>query len=727
MRGWIGILVGVALLVAAFLALLWFERSSTGAREEPAFEPKRPAALERSGATASIELEPAERSGARAEERPAVLAPSASRGEGRISGRVIDFADRPVVDATVEVFEDESRGGAPGEPQERRGIGRASTDAEGRFELRAPRGRSFELDAAKPGLARVRVDHCSAGEELAIRLVQSPKLAVRARRADGAPAEGVLVRVMPIVEGGLGSWTEYASAATDGLGVARFADLPVGPANIVVEPMAEAAPPSVRVEFTPGASLERQFDLEPGDTVRGRVVDGETKAPVAGARVGGSLLMRGRVVVTDAQGEYAFPGVPPERAFTLYVDAQGFGRASAPAREANKEPVRARVDFELVRAHSASGRVLAPDGKTPLADVRVEARGPRTPLAKWDRRAVRTREDGRFELANLRADVRHTLWIQARGFARIQLPFPGAASEPAQADFGDIVLQPGACAAGRVLDAERRPVPAQRLRAIVYELEDGDSKERRERTGELLLSSDHLGRFELCDLPAGRLEVAAEIAGVREAPRLAVALEAGVDRRDLVLVVDLGLTIRGRVVDPSGAPIPTVNLTLRKADGTRIGHSVLRTGSDGAFLCPALDPGLYQILIWPENRGGDEASGTLYVNRILEDVAAGTHDLVVRLDAGRFTRGIVRSTDGRAVPNAYVCANTARGSSLTGITTDAEGRFQLLLSPNEVYELEARPPASAAPARQGEKLDPATFARTSGVRGGAQDVELRLP
>ncbi|MBI5364928.1 MAG: carboxypeptidase regulatory-like domain-containing protein [Planctomycetes bacterium] len=721
MRKWI--VVVLVLLALAFLAVRGCGPSSRPSPSEPGVGPGGGA----SESAANAELDPATRGTDRAlATRPEAAAHPAER-RGALTGGVIDPAGRPVVDARVEALEDEIGAGAPGETRERTRHASGASDTDGRFALDVPRGRPLELDVRKAGYAFVRVLHCSAGEEVLLKLAPAPSLFVRTRRADGAPAADVLVRVGPLVEGGSGSWTELGAERTDALGVARFLALPIGPVMIEVEPPTETPPPPMRVELAPGATIEREFQLVAGPSVLGRVVDVRTKSPIPGARVGCRLLMQGRVATTDDRGEYVFEGFPRTGASKLYVDAPGYGRAEQSVRDEPSAPLHTRADFELLPEHVVRGRLFAPDGKTPISGARIEALGPESSLSKWDRRAARTREDGRFEIANLRSDVRHRLSIDVRGFAREVRSFPGAPQELAATEFGDIVLRPSACASGRVLDAEGRGVPMQGLQARVFALDAEGKSADGERTRVLALRSDHLGRFELCDLPAGRLEVWASIPGIQKEPRLAVELVEGLERRDLVLVVGTGLTIRGRVVDPTGAPIAMVNLSLRKADGTRLGHVPLRTGSDGRFLCPGLEPGSYQIAIWPENREGDESAGTLYANCVLDDVEAGTHDLEVRLAAGRFARGVVRAKDGTPVLQAYVSAKNARGAALTAVLTDAEGRFQLLLSPDEEHELEARPPAANPAERSSAPLDPATFARKNGVRGGAQDVELRLP
>ncbi|MBK7878687.1 MAG: carboxypeptidase regulatory-like domain-containing protein [Planctomycetes bacterium] len=836
MRTWLGIAAAVVVLVVLFVALRAFEAGDDAS-------PSRGAASTESSATggaAPLDAAGAELARTSAVDAPRTASATAAAADRRhdLFGRVVDERDEPVPGARLEAFLDEVGPGALGEASTRTSIARTESDELGRFALRVPRGLPCELDVGKDGYAPARFVLRAAGEELVVRLTAPARLVVRLAREDGGPVGDVAVAVEPVREGSDASWSSLAESRTDALGIARFDALPAGPVMVEVAPVDTVVPRPARVELKAGEVVERVVALAPGATVRGRVLDARSKSPIAGARLGIGPGLHGRTVTTDAQGEYAWPGVPADRAFLLHVEARGYGHASKTVKGGPTEPASERVDFELVPARRARGRLLASDATTPVPNARVEARNVRGRLDTYDVRAARTDAEGRFELVDLRADVTHELWVLARGHGRVLVPFPATEAQSAVVELGDVVLAASATASGRVLDGAGKPVAGAMLFARVLELPSaapgtsgstasgeprgssagnaplessgsaagaaprdprgssvgnappessgsaagaaprnprgsaaggalegpsstvtapapggapsagssaGSTSDTsttpaprsglgarsaawRARTRELPFRTDDLGRFCITDLPAGRLVIEADVAGARERPKLEVEVKAGEERADLVLVVDLGLVIAGRVLDPTGAPMPMVNLSLRMADGTRMGHAPLRTGSDGTFLAPALPAGRYQVLAWPENREGSEAAGTLYANRIVDDVEAGTKALEIVLVAGKYARGVVLDREGQPMASIYVNAKNARGSQLAAILTDTQGRFQLLLDPDQEHELEARPPTSPGDrAALDQAPDPSAYARKKGVRGGAQDVELRFP
>lgn len=729
MRAWIGIAAAL-FLVVVFFVVRRVETSSAPAPSAATSSAKpEPEALSRpsdpleAGAAAKTARESA--SGA---------APSVGEHRDELFGRVVDGHDAPVAGANLEAFLDDVGRGAIGEPRVRSSLARATSDEMGAFTLRVVRGLPCELEVAHEGFAPARLSYRAAGEELLVRLARPAVLVVHVVRDDGTPACDVPVRVGPVTEGGFASFAPFAAARTDALGTARFDALPLGAAMIDVAPGDGVVPRPVRVELVAGELVDRTFTIARGTTVRGKVIDLATKAPIAGAELGIGPSLDGRRVRSDAQGEYTWSGVPTDRPFFLHVEARGYGHASKTVKAGASEPALERVDFGLVAARRARGRVLGPDG-TPIANARVEARGTRGGVDAFDARATRTDSDGLFELVDLRADVPHELGVAARGIARTLRPFPADEQRTPIVELGDVVLERAAVASGRVLDAKGLPLAGQRLVARVLELppsgaaQDGNARTPppRQRMRELELRADHLGRFVIADLPAGRLVVEAEVAGARERPKLDVEVKAGEERTQLVLVVDLGLVIAGRVLDPGGAPLAMVNLSLRTESGALVGHAPLRTGSDGAFVVPMLEKGRYRVLAWPENRDGNEADGTLYSNRVVDDVAAGTSGLDIVLAPGKRTRGQVLGANGAPLPSVYVAAKDERGNSLTAVLTDSNGRFELLLDPEREHELEARPPAKPGEREDLKQApDPATFARAKGVRGGAQDVELRF-
>ena len=137
-----------------------------------------------------------------------------------------------------------------------------------------------------------------------------------------------------------------------------------------------------REQWPAGAKeLQWDFSLKKGRLLRGRVIDADTKQPVAGAQVDG-----GSTVLTDGQGTFAlstFPGsrsvfvegptpdyqrvtVPrrtPDDYYTYYP--HGYARIEVP-REGNMAP----LEIAIKKGATIAAQAVDPDGK-PLPDVWV--------------------------------------------------------------------------------------------------------------------------------------------------------------------------------------------------------------------------------------------------------------------------------------------------------------------------------------------------------------------
>jgi hypothetical protein len=118
-----------------------------------------------------------------------------------------------------------------------------------------------------------------------------------------------------------------------------------------------------------------------------------------------------------------------------------------------------------------------------------------------------------------------------------------------------------------VLDANGRGVPAV---GLTIEPRDGsDPRLHRE-----LACTDSAGRAVLARRPGVPLRISADRGAMRE-------LDG--DARTCTLVVSGGLAVRGRVVDPRGAPLAHAGVWLGDIDGSRRGQIVARTADDGSF------------------------------------------------------------------------------------------------------------------------------------------------
>jgi hypothetical protein len=154
------------------------------------------------------------------------------------------------------------------------------TDAEGRFQLRDLEGGTWLLTASKPGAAPASVEAAAGATGVRIRLTAGAGIAghVRDRRSK-APIAPFTVLVQ--------SNEVRSISVIDLAGRYEFDDL--APGDVVVSVVAPGYAPSPEVRVTipaPGAPPARaDFDLSPGGTLQGVVVERGSSLPIADARV----------------------------------------------------------------------------------------------------------------------------------------------------------------------------------------------------------------------------------------------------------------------------------------------------------------------------------------------------------------------------------------------------------------------------------------------------------
>jgi beta-lactamase regulating signal transducer with metallopeptidase domain len=137
-----------------------------------------------------------------------------------------------------------------------------------------------------------------------------------------------------------------------------------------------------REEWPAGAGdLRWDFTLKKGTTIRGRVIDAETKQPIAGAGVAG-----GNSVQTDSKGEFTVSVSPGTRALFVEGPTPDYQRPTIPRSETGslhtvfphgfaridgvKAGHAAPVEIALRKGATIAAQAVDPDGK-PLPDVWV--------------------------------------------------------------------------------------------------------------------------------------------------------------------------------------------------------------------------------------------------------------------------------------------------------------------------------------------------------------------
>jgi hypothetical protein len=440
------------------------------------------------------------------------------------------------------------------------------------------------------------------------------------------------------------------------------------------------------------AAARRKARLETGDidrtpaTVGGRVIDAETRAPIAGALVsiGRATLAEGAfgsfgagagteptVAITGADGRWRSPGLKAG-AYSVSATADGYLPASIDRLQLTPGVDRGDADLELSRGGRALTGVVTDIGGGPIAGALVRATRFTAGTVRSILRApylARTGADGRYKVqlaeGGYALEVSHPDYISGRRSTEIR----GADRTE------DFELIPGATISGTVLvRGTDEPVSG----ALVT-VGQGDFK----ITGISLGNSsttDGQGRFTLRGLRSGEVRLLA-LAG-EHASREHVTVDVSVAEQidDVVIYVDRSYTISGFVVSKQDRDKAVSEVLVGAWNlSPPLAHvSSNPSAADGYFEIRGVFPGSYRV-----GAVGEQRLPSLFDHSV-EVVDADVTDVIVELDQGR-------SVSGRVDPPAaaYIRAEvdpstiglfsipSVVASQLARTNADADGRFEL--------------------------------------------------
>ena len=241
-----------------------------------------------------------------------------------------------------------------------------------------------------------------------------------------------------------------------------------------------------------------------------------------------------------------------------------------------------------------------------------------------------------------------------------------------------------------------------------------------ERTGR----TDAAGRFAFADLAPGEYTLAPGHQGFALNDGERILIDRSGRTRDIEIVFEATLSMRGQVVDPSGEPVSNVAVSVFAEMPTPPGGGQVFTGLDGRFEVLGLSRGSYRVIVYPIR---DTAKGDrrLLRQRVLTHVDPLAGDLVVELEAGVPIIGSVVDSSGAGVSGVAVRALDAEGREVARGTSDELGQFDLLLEPGITVDLEAAPNVRAS--GDVEPGPAPAVARVETVRAGMTGVRIELP
>ena len=235
---------------------------------------------------------------------------------GRISGRVLDPAGKPVAQALVAA-EPAIADGEDAWPSTRV---QAETDADGRFAFEELSAADYAVVVNRAGLSPAVAPRVALGSELALTLGGGSVLSGTVKDQTGRPVSAFAVQIHRRL-GPLRLEPLVGRVIADSQGAFEIAGLPAGPVHVTLRAYGYAAGDGD--DLTLGAAPARiSVVLGRGGRVVGTVVDARDGKPIALARVdsnvhrsdgGASAIPEPGSAITDGAGHFELLGVSPGR------------------------------------------------------------------------------------------------------------------------------------------------------------------------------------------------------------------------------------------------------------------------------------------------------------------------------------------------------------------------------------------------------------------------------
>jgi uncharacterized GH25 family protein len=426
-----------------------------------------------------------------------------------LRGKVVDHAGQPVAGARVTFSA--RLGGKPIGSDEAGGIGDATSDDAGRFEIDVPAGDVKLTAEAGDVQGAAMVDAVLPGSEPAeviIRLPAGAEVAGVVVDRARAPVAGAEVRAT--VVGASGARGAERTMTTDAAGAFRFERLAPGIATFEAHGAGGISPPTT-FRLKDGARRTGiQLVLSNAAAISGRVVDGKG-TPIAGATVlatPAKSKIKARPSTTGPDGAFLLEGLA---AGTRHV-VQARHQEHAAAFDRNVVPPAEGLELVLQSAGGIRG-VVKGAGGGPVASfqVQVERFVETDGMVRPGRTSTRSSaKDGRFEL-DVMQPGQYDLVITADGFAPAR---PPRVTVPADA-WADIQVELAAAGrvTGRVL-SDGQPINGARVAMSTgYQ---GPP-----------IFTDGQGRFTLVDVAPGRRSISASRSGLASAHKDDLEVRSG--------------------------------------------------------------------------------------------------------------------------------------------------------------------------------------------------------
>jgi len=457
------------------------------------------------------------------------------------------------------------------------------TDAEGKFLAAGLKEESYTVRVSAPGLVSAVYYNIRKGKELNVGLRRGATVSGRVLAEKGeVPLGGALV------EGFAREWKEAVRAGPDGTYQV------LAPREAIALVATADGYEQFRVDnVLPMEGPTVDFKLKEGVTVSGRVIGGDTKQPLAGARVatGIPFFNRKEHGETNREGRFQIRGL--SRGGTmLMIHAQGYTeKIEQVVLDSDKKD----LSIELDPSSSVEGRVTESGGKpVARAGIFCSEKNAIAFLTVDSTPKAHTDAEGKFRLTGINAKKEYIVNAEAEGFVRGQ-------SKPLFVEPGkeykniDIVLTNGGVLAGRVQDAEGKPIAGADLKIQVMQPPAGDLvwiARELQKTKDGSTGED--GTFRLTGVRPGKVKlfVSAEKYLRREDLEFDVAEGGAV--QNILINLEKGYMIAGRVTDLNGHPVQRAQVYASGAYPTP-SYGTTETGPEGYYRIMSLKGGRFTV------------------------------------------------------------------------------------------------------------------------------------
>ncbi len=546
------------------------------------------------------------------------------------------------------------------------------TDKEGRASLRRIRNELLDVTLYPPGQAPARILGVEGGNLLLSE--HGWRRPIEVRRASGEPIAGVLACV------GADGWP---IGVTDPQGQIQVAG---GNAKLVDVQLFLEDGRRYREKRLEASNKPVVFRV--GEPVR---ILGRVSSSPAGKSLAGALVWRaddpGRFLNTGSKGEYELLARRDAR-FWIQAEAAGF----APERASVDETNAVSGQGPLLTLHAGvvlSGQVIDTKG-APVSAVRIEANPRGSSLQAGSESRALTDANGAFQIAQLRADTVYHLTAAKSAFftTTMNIERPETAATLVKQR---IVLHRSRPIYGRVVDVQERPIAGVQVGLQDPKTTEGGplgaTPSLKQAAALRSAETDEAGYFRLAEPTAIKVHVIAKKKDFAPTAKV-YSIPGGDGPFDLgVLVLKPGVTLSGRVINTSGAPIAGVAVWAAQAafgwPRTTLEHEGEQpdalSGADGHFVLDDLPGGQVLDLVF-QKKGYLPAS-------LLSVAAPNPHVLRIVLTLALPVAGRVLEEDGRPIARAQVSLRPeelppAEVPILTvenerSATSDDKGRFTL--------------------------------------------------